>query len=112
VLVSVVEDGFDLLVVGAQRHGGNLRGMRIGPVAHTAIAVLLGLPLFSGAMIVADAVFLPDRLLTWLMNRAHFWPFLSNPRIEGSVRSVTVFDDAAGKSESAAGTYGASDMDS
>jgi hypothetical protein len=25
------------------------------------IAVLMGLPLFSGAMIVADAVFLPDR---------------------------------------------------
>ena len=28
---------FDLLVVGAQRHGGNLHGMRIGPVAHTAL---------------------------------------------------------------------------
>ncbi|MGX5188754.1 HTTM domain-containing protein [Streptomyces avermitilis] len=28
---------------------------------HLGIAVLLGLPLFSGAMIVADAVFLPDR---------------------------------------------------
>ncbi|WP_307624173.1 HTTM domain-containing protein [Streptomyces sp. V3I7] len=28
---------------------------------HVGIAVLLGLPLFSGAMIVADAVFLPDR---------------------------------------------------
>lgn len=31
---------------------------------HVAIAVLLGLPEFSGAMIIADAVFLPDRLLT------------------------------------------------
>ncbi|MEY9855861.1 hypothetical protein ABH935_001465 [Catenulispora sp. GAS73] len=31
---------------------------------HIGIAVLLGLPEFSGAMIVADAVFLPDRLLT------------------------------------------------
>jgi hypothetical protein len=30
---------------------------------HIGIAVLLGLPLFSGAMIVADAVFLPDRVL-------------------------------------------------
>lgn len=30
---------------------------------HLAIAFLLGLPLFSGAMIVADAVFLPDRFL-------------------------------------------------
>jgi hypothetical protein len=28
---------------------------------HTGIAVLMGLPLFSGAMIVADAAFLPDR---------------------------------------------------
>ena len=36
---------------------GLLAGMHIG------IAVLLGLPVFSGAMIIADAVFLPDRLL-------------------------------------------------
>ncbi|MEW2166555.1 HTTM domain-containing protein [Streptomyces sp. NPDC007084] len=28
---------------------------------HTGIALLMGLPLFSGAMIVADAAFLPDR---------------------------------------------------
>jgi hypothetical protein len=28
---------------------------------HAGIAVLLGLPVFSGAMIIADAVFLPDR---------------------------------------------------
>ncbi|MEV7058449.1 HTTM domain-containing protein [Streptomyces microflavus] len=28
---------------------------------HIGIAVLMGLPLFSGAMIIADAVFLPDR---------------------------------------------------
>ncbi|MFF4657546.1 HTTM domain-containing protein [Streptomyces sp. NPDC001381] len=33
---------------------------------HTGIAVLMGLPLFSGAMIVADAVFLPDRFYTFL----------------------------------------------
>jgi hypothetical protein len=31
---------------------------------HLAIAILLGLPVFSGAMIIADAVFLPDRFLT------------------------------------------------
>ncbi|GDY64178.1 hypothetical protein SAV14893_035710 [Streptomyces avermitilis] len=40
---------------------------------HLGIAVLLGLPLFSGAMIVADAVFLPDRcylLLGRLWRRA------------------------------------------
>ncbi|KOU80145.1 MULTISPECIES: HTTM domain-containing protein [Streptomyces] len=33
---------------------------------HIGIAVLLGLPLFSGAMIVADAVFLPDRFYSFL----------------------------------------------
>jgi hypothetical protein len=33
---------------------------------HLSIAVLLGLPLFSGAMIVADAVFLPDRFYLFL----------------------------------------------
>ncbi|MEU9026300.1 HTTM domain-containing protein [Streptomyces sp. NPDC048383] len=33
---------------------------------HLGIAVLLGLPLFSGAMIVADAVFLPDRFYAFL----------------------------------------------
>ncbi|MET9848713.1 HTTM domain-containing protein [Streptomyces ossamyceticus] len=31
---------------------------------HIGIAALMGLPLFSGAMIVADAVFLPDRFYT------------------------------------------------
>ena len=33
---------------------------------HLGIAVLLGLPLFSGAMIVADAVFLPNRFYQFL----------------------------------------------
>ncbi|MFD4906418.1 HTTM domain-containing protein [Kitasatospora purpeofusca] len=33
---------------------------------HVGIAVLLGLPVFSGAMIIADAVFLPDRFWTAL----------------------------------------------
>ncbi|MFD3870824.1 HTTM domain-containing protein [Streptomyces sp. NPDC058623] len=33
---------------------------------HVGIAVLLGLPLFSGAMIIADAVFLPDRFYAFL----------------------------------------------
>ncbi|MEU2832141.1 HTTM domain-containing protein [Streptomyces lavendulae] len=37
---------------------------------HIGIAVLLGLPLFSGAMIVADAVFLPDRFYAFL---PHLW---------------------------------------
>jgi hypothetical protein len=30
---------------------------------HIGIAVLLGLPMFSAAMVIADAVFLPDRVL-------------------------------------------------
>ncbi len=33
---------------------------------HVGIAALMGLPLFSGAMIVADAVFLPDRFYLFL----------------------------------------------
>jgi len=33
---------------------------------HLGIAVLMGLPLFSGAMIIADAVFLPDRFYRFL----------------------------------------------
>ncbi|MEE1783987.1 HTTM domain-containing protein [Streptomyces sp. SP17BM10] len=33
---------------------------------HVGIAVLLGLPVFSGAMIIADAVFLPDRFWTFV----------------------------------------------
>ncbi|MFF3325822.1 HTTM domain-containing protein [Streptomyces sp. NPDC002889] len=33
---------------------------------HLGIAVLLGLPIFSGAMIIADAVFLPDRFYRFL----------------------------------------------
>lgn len=36
-------------------------GLLIG--MHVGIAVFLGLPMFSAAMIIADAVFLPDRLL-------------------------------------------------
>lgn len=36
---------------------------------HLGIALLMGLPLFSGAMVVADAVFLPDRFYLWLGSR-------------------------------------------
>jgi hypothetical protein len=42
---------------------------------HLGIAVLLGLPLFSGAMIVADAVFLPDRFYRFL---GRTWPQISS----------------------------------
>lgn len=37
---------------------------------HAGIAVLLGLPFFSMAMIAADAVFLPTAFLVWLGGRA------------------------------------------
>ncbi|MET9595159.1 HTTM domain-containing protein [Streptomyces sp. NPDC006516] len=37
---------------------------------HIGIAVLMGLPLFSGAMIVADAAFLPDRFYMFLARAA------------------------------------------
>ncbi|MFF1717591.1 HTTM domain-containing protein [Streptomyces sviceus] len=38
---------------------------------HLGIAVLMGLPLFSGAMIIADAVFLPDR---FYRSPGRLWP--------------------------------------
>lgn len=49
---------------------------------HTGIALLMGLPLFSGAMIVADAAFLPDRFyaaLPPLCRRAAQWTGLPRP---------------------------------
>lgn len=36
---------------------------------HLAIAVLLGLPFFSLAMVAADAVFLPTAVLLWVERR-------------------------------------------
>lgn len=38
---------------------------------HVGIAVLMGLPLFSGAMIIADAAFLPDR---FYQSVGRLWP--------------------------------------
>ncbi|MDX3849072.1 HTTM domain-containing protein [Streptomyces sp. AK02-01A] len=38
---------------------------------HISIAVLMGLPLFSGAMIIADAAFLPDRFFLSLGRLRH-----------------------------------------
>jgi hypothetical protein len=45
---------------------------------HVNIAVLMGLPLFSAAMIIADAVFLPDRFYRsvaqiWRKGRTANW---------------------------------------
>jgi hypothetical protein len=56
---------------------------------HLGIAVLMGLPLFSGAMIIADAVFLPDRFYRSLgrlrrrtSRRADAWKTGVPPRAE------------------------------
>ncbi|KOG30811.1 HTTM domain-containing protein [Streptomyces resistomycificus] len=56
---------------------------------HLGIAVLMGLPLFSGAMIIADAVFLPDRFYRSLgrlrrrgSRRADAWETGAPPRGE------------------------------
>jgi hypothetical protein len=53
---------------------------------HVGIAVLMGLPLFSGAMIIADAVFLPDRFYRSLgrwwrrtSRRQHAWSAAGDP---------------------------------
>ncbi|MEU7552008.1 HTTM domain-containing protein [Streptomyces sp. NPDC044571] len=47
---------------------------------HLGIAVLLGLPVFSGVMIVADAVFLPDRFYRSL---GRLWPRSFRPAGSG-----------------------------
>lgn len=60
---------------------------------HIGIAVLMGLPLFSGAMIVADAVFLPDRFyafLPGLCRRAMRWTGRRCPVSGRAAGSTTV----------------------
>ncbi|WP_079008230.1 HTTM domain-containing protein [Streptomyces sp. XY431] len=52
---------------------------------HVGIAVLLGLPVFSGAMIIADAVFLPDRFWTAL---GHACRSILRRTTEGRVRAL------------------------
>ncbi|WP_328303949.1 HTTM domain-containing protein [Streptomyces sp. NBC_00435] len=51
---------------------------------HAGIAVFLGLPLFSGVMIVADAVFLPDR---FYRSAARLWPRAVRPPGFGKTRA-------------------------
>lgn len=61
-------------------------------IEHAVIAVVLGLPFFSLAMIAADAVFLPTSFLRWLGGRAAgargrlvtnaAWPTLPGPRAQ------------------------------
>lgn len=47
---------------------------------HASIAVVLGLPFFSLAMIAADAVFLPTVFLVWLGGRTSRWAGRLRPR--------------------------------
>ncbi|MEW1569825.1 HTTM domain-containing protein [Streptomyces sp. NPDC093509] len=53
---------------------------------HTGIALLMGLPLFSGAMIVADAAFLPDRFYAALPALFRSAVLRSGPRRSASSR--------------------------
>lgn len=61
-MTVLLQVGFPFVLFGRLKYPVlvMLLGMHIG------IAVLMGLPLFSGAMIVADAVFLPDRFYMFL----------------------------------------------
>ncbi|MEV6685755.1 HTTM domain-containing protein [Streptomyces sp. NPDC051130] len=54
---------------------------------HLGIAVLLGLPVFSGVMVVADAVFLPDRFYRSLRSLWSLSPLSSRPPRSGRARA-------------------------
>ncbi|MFD9401780.1 HTTM domain-containing protein [Streptomyces sp. NPDC060011] len=55
---------------------------------HIGIALLMGLPLFSGAMIVADAAFLPDRFYAALPSSLRRAVVRSGPRQRASSRTT------------------------
>lgn len=61
-LTVLLQVAFPFVLLGRFKYV--VLGMLLG--MHLGIAVLLGLPLFSGAMIIADAVFLPDRFYRYL----------------------------------------------
>ncbi|GAB4060525.1 HTTM domain-containing protein [Catellatospora paridis] len=71
---------------------------------HIGIAVIMGLPLFSAAMIIADAVFLPDRFYLFMARTSRTWTAgwsvwrrsrsLVAPGRSGSRRDVAVAHDA------------------
>ncbi|MEU3007546.1 MULTISPECIES: HTTM domain-containing protein [unclassified Streptomyces] len=54
---------------------------------HAGIALLLGLPFFSMAMIAADAVFLPTAFLVWLGGRVTIGRLLLLSRLPGRSRT-------------------------
>lgn len=55
---------------------------------HIGIALLMGLPLFSGSMIVADAAFLPDRFYAALPSSLRRAVLRSGPRQRASSRTT------------------------
>ncbi|KUN83996.1 deoxyribonuclease HsdR [Streptomyces bungoensis] len=61
-LTVLLQVAFPFVLFGRLKYP--VLGMLLG--MHLGIAVFLGLPLFSGAMIAADAVFLPDRFYRFL----------------------------------------------
>jgi hypothetical protein len=65
---------------------------------HLSIAVLLGLPFFSLAMIAADSVFLPTNLLTWTGRRAAALP----ARLTGRSRAADAEIEEGGEDRQAA----------
>lgn len=67
---------------------------------HVGIAVVLGLPFFSMAMIAADAVFLPTAFLVWLGGRATLGRRRLLSRLPGRSRADDGTDGADGPPES------------
>ncbi|MGW0392557.1 HTTM domain-containing protein [Streptomyces sp. NPDC003042] len=79
-LTVLLQVAFPFVLFGRLKYP--VLGMLLG--LHVGIAVLLGLPLFSGVMIVADAVFLPDRFYRSL---GRLWPRRARPAGFGKTRA-------------------------
>ncbi|MEI7033943.1 HTTM domain-containing protein [Streptomyces pratensis] len=71
---------------------------------HAGIALLLGLPFFSMAMIAADAVFLPTAFLVWLGGRAALGRRRLVSRLPGRARAPLAAGTAAGTGDGPPGT--------
>ncbi len=79
---------------------------------HTVIAITLGLPFFSLAMIAADSVFLPTSFLCWLGRlAAHAWgavlPGLARPTAYGAQPDESPAATASGQAGQASQEVGA-----
>jgi hypothetical protein len=69
---------------------------------HASIAVVLGLPFFSLAMIAADAVFLPTGFLRWAGERA-VWAVRGRPAPQAVIHRQRTGDDAGSPAGPAVG---------